>query len=39
MIARKQISKKWIVLFAMAFALAAILTCCSPYSYPVPRPI
>lgn len=36
MIARKQISKKWIVLLVMAVALAAILTCCSPYPYPVP---
>lgn len=39
MIAKKQISKKWIVLLAMAVALAAILTCCSQYPYPVPRPI
>ena len=35
----KQISKKWVVLLVMAVALAAILTCCSPYPYPVPRPI
>ena len=39
MIAKKQISKKWIVLLVMAVALAAILICCSPYLYPVPRPI
>lgn len=39
MIARKQISKKWIVLLVMAVVLAAIMTCCSPYPYPVPRPI
>lgn len=39
MIARKQISKKWIVLLVMAFVLAVILACCSPYPYPVPRSI
>ena len=39
MIARKQIGKKWIVLLVMTGALAAILTCCSPYPYPVPNPI
>lgn len=39
MIAKKQISKKWAVLLVMAVVLAAILTCCSSYPYPVPRPI
>lgn len=39
MIAGGQNSKKWIILLAMAFALAVILACCSPYLYPVPRSI
>lgn len=39
MIARNHYGGKWIVLLAMTFALAVILTCCSPYPQPVLRPI
>lgn len=39
MIVRNRNGRKWIVLFTMALALAAILTCCSPYSQLVLRPI
>lgn len=39
MIVRNRNGRKWIVLFAMALALAAILTCCSLYPQPVLRPI
>lgn len=39
MFAGKQISKKWIVLIVMLAAMAVILARCSPYPYPIPRPI
>jgi len=37
MIVRNRNGGKWIILFAMTFALAVILTCCSPYPQPVLR--